>query len=125
MRTYRLFPLLLILALTACSSSSPQGEVRRVYERFAAAVRSGDAGTVRELAPFLADDPNGPALGALKTTLGKHPAYRIRILDPSAAAVQLSDPRRTVIPFIKGEDGEWRVSDQVSRREFIDIIPAK
>ncbi len=120
-----------ILALSAAilfSCSAPQAGVREVssaYERFAQALRTEDAAALGELAPFLAKPEAAEALKILKGAIAGKPAYRVRLLDERSAVVQLSDGRRTAIPFSKGASGAWAVSESIRRVQFVDIVPAE
>jgi hypothetical protein len=125
MRNLLLFTTIFVLLAVSCSAPSGEKEVAASYERFAAAVRAEDSAVVDSLAPHLKDDPSGEALRILKAILDADPSYRVRLLEPSKAAVRLTDSRRTIIPFEKNERGEWLVADQVQRRDIIDFVPAE
>jgi hypothetical protein len=124
----KLYPLaipVLVLILSSCFSASKTEEVKASYERFAAAVLARNADAVARAAPFLAEKVSEKALEALRNTLRTNPSVRIRVLNDSNAEAVLSDQNRTVIPFRKNEAGEWLVSEQIIRTQFIEFIPAR
>lgn len=124
----RLQSILALSAFILISCSAPPADVRDVssaYERFAQALRTEDAAALEELAPFLAKPEAAEALEILKGAIAGKPAYRVRLLDEAGAVVQLSDARRTAIPFSKGASGTWIVSESLRRIQFVDIVPAE
>jgi len=115
-----------VVLFSGCSNNQDVRTIRQAYTELKTGILQNDPDAVLRKAPFLKEaspETVSAVLARLKESVRDASISEIKMSDEKNAILVLKGREQIVLSFEKTTEGNWVLSDTLTRKKFIQIVP--